>query len=549
MTVRMRRVSILIFLISLLSGERLPAQISPGKLASAHAKGEGIEHCTACHTIGKELLNTKCLDCHTEIDRRVKNHEGYHATVASKPCAECHSEHHGRDFQIVHFDTASFDHASIGFRLEGKHAVIGCRACHATKNIVSSDIQKFSAERKQRTYLGLSTACKSCHEDQHKGQFTKDCSSCHTSDRWKPASKFSHDQSRYPLTGKHRTVECNRCHDKTLDDGKAIRYTNMAFSTCNPCHSDPHREKFQQACSTCHTTEEFHRVVKSEFDHAKTRFPLEGKHASLKCSECHQDNPKVRNASGELGYHITKFQRCSDCHADAHAGQFLSRPDGGKCESCHTVDGFEVVRFTITDHESTRFPLHGSHAAVACISCHPADKVKAKSTMQFRWKEAIDCVMCHTDVHKAQFAGKMPNGCTTCHTTVTWKTLTFSHENTQFPLRGKHAEIACSKCHTTPSDTTKPVQYTGLTVECSGCHKDEHEGQFEVAGFTECKKCHTAVRWNDLLFNHELQSRFVLTGAHERVPCAKCHMQVVINRRTVTKYKPLGTQCVDCHTT
>ncbi len=523
------------------------SQISPGVLTTAHEQLDGIDHCTACHTVGKELLDTKCLDCHKEIDSRIKNREGYHATIGARHCAECHSEHHGRNFAIVHFDTASFDHNSTGFRLEGKHKVIACRACHALDKVVSPDIRAFPQARKSKTYLGLSPACKSCHEDEHKGQFTSDCSSCHTALAWKPASRFSHDQSRYPLTGRHKSIACNSCHNKTLADGKTIQYVNMVFSLCNDCHTDPHKGKFRQACSTCHTTEDFRRVVKSQFDHNATRFPLLGKHVSLKCSQCHQDNPKARNASGEFGFHITKFQLCSNCHADAHGGQFHSRPDAGTCEVCHTVEGFEIVRFSVKDHESTRFPLTGGHAAVVCINCHPAGKVKAQSTMQFVWSGPIQCVMCHQNIHGAQFAGKMKNGCATCHTTVTWQSLTFSHENTRFPLRGRHAEIACNRCHIIPGDTSKPVQYVGITMGCSDCHKDEHEGQFSEVGQTDCSRCHTAVTWHDLHFNHSTQSRFALTGAHERVPCDKCHLKVVINNRTVTRYKPLGIQCSDCH--
>lgn len=544
----MGNASVWVLLIGIMFAELLPAQISPGQLTTAHEQWDGVEHCTACHTIGKEVLDAKCLDCHKEIDTRIKTHEGYHATIGAKHCSECHGEHNGRDFEIVRFDTTSFDHAAVGFKLEGKHTIIGCKACHTGKNVLSPDLQQFSMARKQRTYLGTSTACKLCHEDQHKGQFTNDCSSCHTADRWKPASQFLHDQSKYPLTGKHLKVACNRCHDKTLEDGKTIQYTHMVFSACNPCHSDPHVGKFKEACSTCHITEDFHRVVKAEFDHSKTRFPLKGKHAPLKCSQCHQDDPKARNASGELGYHITKFQLCSDCHDDAHGEQFVQRSDGGICETCHSEDGFQVVLFSVNDHRSTRFPLTGSHAAVVCVGCHPANKIKAKSTVQFTWTGNIECAMCHKDVHQSQFAETTRNRCESCHTTVTWQTLTFSHEDTQFPLRGKHAEIPCSKCHVIPSDTSRAVQYVRLTMLCSGCHVDEHEGQFTVAGSTNCGKCHTAVKWNDLHFNHTLQSQFALTGAHERVACEKCHTKFVVHNRSITKYKPLGTQCADCHT-
>jgi hypothetical protein len=32
------------------------------------------------------------------------------------------------------------------------------------------------------------------------------------------------------------------------------------------------------------------------------------------------------------------------------------------------------------------------------------------------------------------------------------------------------------------------------------------------------------------------------------VPCTKCHERVMIHQRSIIHYKPLGTQCTDCHT-
>jgi hypothetical protein len=47
------------------------------------------------------------------------------------------------------------------------------------------------------------------------------------------------------------------------------------------------------------------------FDHNSTNFPLEGKHAEIECSACHE----VAAAGGETEviYKLGKF-RCIDCH-------------------------------------------------------------------------------------------------------------------------------------------------------------------------------------------------------------------------------------------
>jgi hypothetical protein len=143
----------------------------------------------------------------------------------------------------------------------------------------------------------------------------------------------------------------------------------------------------------------------------------------------------------------------------------------------------------------------------------------------------------------------MPRGCETCHTVKTWQDLTFSHDKTKFPLNGKHALVPCNKCHTVPKNSAAdtPVQYTGVRTECFTCHADEHEGQFGEPSSADCARCHTEKRWKELRFNHDTQSAFALMGLHTRVLCSKCHERTIIHQRFITRYKPLGTQCTDCH--
>ncbi len=523
------------------------AQLSPGPLSHWHSNLEGITNCTTCHSIGKLISNVKCLSCHKEIQTRVDKGIGYHATIKSKECAGCHQEHLGKNYEIVRFDTSSFDHSSMGFSLTGKHKEIGCRSCHNPSKISDQDLKKLPADQLNVTYLGLSPSCSSCHEDVHKGQFSQSCSSCHDTFKWKPAANFNHDSTRYPLTGSHKTVGCYDCHNQKMSDGKTVKYTGLEFSSCGSCHTDPHKGAFKQACASCHNTDSFFSVASGEFDHSKTEFPLLGKHAGLKCAKCHADSPTKRNISGGLGFRIAKFKVCSDCHSDAHGGQFDRIAGGDRCEKCHNVYGFTPATFTIADHQKSSFMLDGAHLAVACTNCHLADKIAAKSTRQFIWSGKITCLTCHANVHGEQFSRIMTNGCVTCHTTDSWQKLVFSHDKTKFPLKGKHATIACSDCHKRPKGTTLPVRYAGLDTHCYSCHDDAHAGQFEVDGTTHCSSCHTADTWKKTLFDHDTQSDFPLTGKHIGVPCEKCHPTVEMNGKEVVKYINIGTRCIDCH--
>lgn len=520
------------------------AQLSPGDLSNAHQHLEGTENCTNCHTIGKTISNDNCTTCHGEIQSRMKENKGFHATVKGKECIECHKEHHGRNFSIIRFDKQTFNHTKAGFALEGKHAVLKCEQCHEPSKISAKDIQSFPTGRKRKTFLGVTKECTSCHNDEHKGQFAVQCAHCHNTEQWKPAANFSHEKTQFQLTGAHAKAECIQCHKKTWKNNTTMQFVEMKFSSCSSCHADPHKGKFKQECSQCHSTDSWIHIKGKQFDHLMTLFPLKGKHALLLCEQCHAKNAKAKNVSGEIGFTVTKFQKCSYCHADAHAQQFRNRKDSSDCESCHTVEGFSPSTFSDVQHSQTRFTLTGGHAATPCVKCHEDGKVKAKCTKQFVWNESLKCSSCHNDIHAGQFVNKMANGCETCHTTNSWQSVTFSHDKTSFPLRGKHAVIDCSRCHSAKNGV---VRYVGVSFQCNSCHEDQHTGQFAKNNITKCERCHSENAWSMIHFDHNAQSRFALTGKHALLVCEKCHKSGIVNKKQTVVYKPLGTACIDCH--
>ena len=518
------------------------AQISPGRLARAHLELEGINKCTSCHPYGKTLSNDKCLECHKEIKVAMDSTRGVHAHVADKRCADCHSDHNGEDFQIVLFDTTKFDHRiTAGFPLDGKHAGIVCDSCHSWSHVTAPEVKRLQGKRTQ-TYLGVSTSCVSCHPDVHRGQFSNPCSSCHDTKGWKPAPVFSHDRARYPLTGKHKQVECKQCHNGIVDHSNAVLYRAMEFSTCESCHRDPHLKKLTRRCDECHSTADWKTTKGGTFDHQRTEFQLNGKHADIKCLACHAPAPRAVNANGEQGFHISRFHLCADCHKDAHGGQFAARADGGKCETCHTDKGFMITLYTVESHLQSKFPLTGAHIATNCIACHKANVIQAKSTRQFHWEKDLTCRTCHPDPHKEQFA-KENKKCESCHVTESWSSLLFDHSKSKFPLEGKHSTVQCVKCH----ERADPVPYAGVTAACAPCHKDPHFGQFAKGGATRCEPCHDAQSWKSIIFDHNTGSRFALDRAHADVACAKCHPSESRDGKPVVRYKPLGVACEDCH--
>ena len=177
------------------------AQISPGPLATLHSHLEGLSNCTKCHSLGSKVTNDKCLECHTEIRTRVLQDKGYHASVeiSGKACITCHSDHHGLAFDLIRFRKESFNHQLTGFRLEGAHAAKACADCHKTGFITDPAVKD-----KKFTYLGVSPECRNCHIDVHQKSLSSACSACHGNESFKPAVKFSHDKTRFPLKGSTR---------------------------------------------------------------------------------------------------------------------------------------------------------------------------------------------------------------------------------------------------------------------------------------------------------------------------------------------------------
>lgn len=526
-----RIISLIFLLLSLLLSAELSAQISPGELTSFHSNLEGISNCTKCHELGKQVLNSKCLDCHTEIKSLINSGKGYHSSteVKGKDCWSCHSEHHGRNFRIINFSKDNFNHSKTGFTLTGSHQKIKCEDCHHTKFISDSKIKK-----RKNTYLGLKTDCISCHEDYHKGSLGKNCEGCHNTEKFNEVKKFDHDKTNFKLTGEHLTVECSKCHPVEIINGiKQTKFKGLSFSNCTPCHSDVHKGGLGKDCKSCHITKSFKLINQSSFDHSKTRFPLIGRHNVVKCNECHK---------GSISNKPT-FSKCTDCHQDFHKGDFTKNNIITDCKNCHSESGFTPSLFTIEQHNKLKFRLDGAHLAIPCVNCH-----KVEEQWKFRFASS-DCQSCHQNVHGNELTEKfLPgNNCQTCHNTSFWRTVSFNHSGTNFELLGKHKNIECRNCHyKVASDGKIKFKFVSLGSDCIECHKDVHFSQFDVAGKSDCVRCHSFEDWKPEKFDHN-KTRFSLEGAHSKLNCSKCHPSVIKNGNTFIKYKLDDFKCAACH--
>ncbi|RME73808.1 MAG: hypothetical protein D6776_06375 [Planctomycetota bacterium] len=489
----------------------------------------------------RDLPHSRCTDCH----------EDRHAGRMGSDCTRCHDE---RAFKPARYTVA--EHAKTGFALRGKHAELGCADCHG--------------ERLDRSVQGA--ACASCHEDRaHGGSLGSDCAACHDDRRpWKDSRfvRARHAPDRFPLTGAHRQAACNLCHLDLVRGGEAeavrahpklAHGKAPAFSVkrparaiaahtraseppaqCAACHRDRHEGRLGSDCARCHDTATWAPAKRfTVADHRRTRYALEGAHRRVACTKCHG---KAEGGRLERVAPLA-FARCLDCHEDAHHGELRHRSDRGECAACHTVQHFRPSTFDRAAHDQLAFRLTGAHATVACDRCHR----EGRERLTLRPASA-HCGDCHSDPH----AGQLGMRCTRCHDDRDWKPRGFDHARTRFPLRGRHAQLTCAKCHRAVAVGAgrRRVHYRPLETRCTGCHRDPHLGQFVAAApRRDCTACHDEHRFRPAVrFDHARMTNFPLDGAHAKARCEGCHDRIEIAPgTTVVRYRATPHTCAACH--
>lgn len=461
--------------------------LMPGPVISGHAEYEA--ECSSCHQrFSRQSQRALCVDCHTAIGDDIAAAGGFHGrspTVPEAECATCHTEHEGRDADIIGFDRDTFDHAATDFPLLGSHQVAGCENCHAA----------------QTKYRDAESTCVGCHreDDRHDGGLGESCNDCHGETRWIEAT-FDHDATDFPLVGRHDGSACGGCHrNETYVDTP---------TRCVACHrvDDIHAGRNGDACQDCHTPAGW---AETSFDHFEaTGFALADGHGGLACTACHRDT----------AFEQLPDPACYACHGadDVHAGN-----NGTSCESCHAPTTWTEVSF---DHASaTGFALDGAHGTLACTACHRGSVETARPDS--------GCNGCHwtDDVHQ----GGLGTACQDCHGGQGWtEAVRFDHDITEFPLLGLHAAVTCESCH---ADAT----FRDTPGACVDCHADD-DVHVQRLG-PDCAMCHNPNDWLVWQFDHDRRTDFALDGAHEDLDCLACH------NRPVTDSVALSTSCGSCH--
>jgi len=315
--------------------------------------------------------DSTCAACHEDA------HDGFFgAGPSAGDCATCHG--------VERFGEVGegFDHGrDSGFRLEGSHGQRDCSFCHAPLDEPEESGRSFAAfdgfleglagttvevegEPGRTATLdhgGLDQDCASCHEDVHTAGLrsdgvegdTRDCAACHVPISFSMAAEaFVHGASTgFDLTGKHGELDCGACHSMELSadpGGGQLERQHALGAACVDCHADPHQAQFayeepgqpgflefepgapgaesQADCARCHSPER--PFFEPHFNHTfDSRFRLEGRHAELDCSACHNAEP-ADDGSWFVRYRPLPID-CSACHGVQEAGD-LRRSGGSR---------------------------------------------------------------------------------------------------------------------------------------------------------------------------------------------------------------------------
>ena len=116
---------------------------------------------------------------------------------------------------------------------------------------------------------------------------------------------------------------------------------------------------------------------------------LDGKHKEVDCRECHFSN-ESKNKSVAKQKFINLDTQCVSCHENIHEDKFAIN-GVTDCVRCHVTTSWIPENF---DHNTTRFPLEGKHAEIACNDCHTSKVVNGKKEVLYKLNK-LQCIDCH----------------------------------------------------------------------------------------------------------------------------------------------------------
>jgi hypothetical protein len=357
-------------------------------LAGAHASI--ANQCATCHNGDYNNTPNTCVGCH--LDDYNGTTSPSHTTLNfPTDCASCHTETAWSPAEYAEHDDQFFPIYSGGHQ----GAWDQCSDCHTNSN----DYSVFT--------------CISCHTNpqtnqQHTGvngyiYQNAACLACHpTGDA---AGAFDHNNSDFPLTGSHLTVDCIECH--------AGGYAGTP-TECESCHLPDYNQSVNPNhialslptdCATCHTTDpDWDPAL---FPNHNDYYVLSGAHASIanQCAVCH--NGDYNNTPNTcFGCHQDDYNQTNN--PDHQAAQFPTT-----CETCHSQNAWVPANW---NHDDLYFPIYSgphdnqwdqcsdchtnpnNYSVFTCLTCHQQGETNNnhQGVNGYQYNSAA-CLACHPD--------------------------------------------------------------------------------------------------------------------------------------------------------
>jgi len=173
----------------------------------------------------------------------------------------------------------------------------------------------------------------------------------------------------------------------------------------------------------------------------KTGYALAGAHQQVACAKCHATGVKT----------ALRFDTCTACHVNVHRDSVKD-----DCRKCHTEASFKGAKFDRAAHAKFPCPA-GTNRSRAGSATRASQRGRAARAQVIDFGGASpSCATCHKDQHKGDYG----RTCDACHRADTFKAAGFTHPRLPDFYAGRHAGVACVKCHTRPADI--PAARAGL---------------------------------------------------------------------------------------
>jgi len=345
--------------------------------------------CFTCHNGNYNNTPNTCYACHTE-DYNQTNNPDHQTAQFPTDCESCHTQsvwvpstfdHDGLYFPIYSgAHNGKWDQCSDCHTNPGNYAIFTCLTCHE-QGETNSEHEGITG------YQYNSEACLACHPDGSG------------------SGGFNHNNTNFPLTGAHTSVDCNLCHENGYSGTSTI---------CSDCHQTDYNQStnpnhsalgITNDCETCHTTNPDWQPA--TFPIHNSFYVLAGAHVAIAndCAVCHNGN-----------YNNTP-NTCYGCHAPDY-NQTNNPPHQSAqfptdCEMCHTQSVWVPSTF---DHDGQYFPIYsgshngewdqcsdchtnpGNYSIFTCLPCHPQGEMNNEHEGIPGYQYNSDaCLACHPD--------------------------------------------------------------------------------------------------------------------------------------------------------